>query len=57
MEIEGKCGICSTRFALPDNVLRGFWRNGGGNKDPANPFRISEGLEESLVGETYGCST
>ena len=54
MEIEAKCGVCETKFSLPDNVLRGFWRNGGnGNGDLApQPFKLTfELTEEVMVAE------
>ncbi len=50
MEIEGKCGACSTRFSLPDNVLQGFWRNGEANKGFSDILRHSEVREDKLMG-------
>lgn len=50
MEIEAKCGVCSTRFSLPDNVLQGFWRNGEVDKE-IQPLSFTGCLQEEFVGE------
>jgi DNA-directed RNA polymerase subunit RPC12/RpoP len=39
MEIEAICGDCPTRFAVPDEVLKGFWR--GNNSGPVMPLTVS----------------
>ncbi len=40
MELEALCSDCGTRFPVPDNVLRGFWR--GENK---TPVKVPSGLD------------
>lgn len=43
MEIEAKCNDCPTQFAVPDNVLRGFWRNS--NEVKLQPLKVKDGIE------------
>ena len=42
MELEAVCGDCGTRFPVPDNVLRGFWR--GKDSEPALPLKSIDEL-------------
>ncbi len=43
MEIEAAFGGCPNRFAIPDNVLRGFWRNSDEVK--SRLLKVEAGIE------------
>lgn len=54
MEIEAKCGACGTRFSLPDEVLKGFWRDGNGKGElNAQPLKFADELKVNYEPDSF----
>lgn len=51
MELEGACGDCPARFPVPDEAVRGFWRNDDKEALEVRTVEGGLGMVEEFVDE------